>query len=330
MSALETVQKLLATVMVDGMEEGFRLWTGLYRAKVTDNKDPTKSGKVKVVMSDFGHKTAMNVWITPIFAMAGVDRGAFYPPEIGDMVRVIFFAGNQSKPLAYFPGWYLEDALPSEFVHGDDNAPHVRGFITRGGHSILMSDQPGKQFVQLLWHQAEDGDESLTDPSKTAVRPKPGEPPAGTGKTSWFRFNDDGGFQLSLSGGEAIFSYIPKEGAPSGQFQLLDSYSNNITMDDEGVKIQDTAGNMIGLYGGEINIICGKAINVTAKEINFGSGGMSLGSPAVMHAVVGEILMGWLSSHTHPTGVGPSGPAAAGPTGPPPPSILSKSVTLKV
>lgn len=317
MNPLEMVQTILATVMSDGLEEGFRLFTGMYRGKVTDNKDPKRRGRVKVQMGDFGHETAMNAWIEPVFALAGSDRGAFYPPEIGDLVRVIFFAGDQSKPFAYFPGWFTDNGLPAEFTFADDHTPYVRGFISRGGHALLMSDEPDKQFVQITWH-------------KPASAPAEGESAdRTTGKTSFFRFTKDGGFQLGLNNGEAMFSYLAKEGG-SGQFQLLDSYSNNITMDDEGIKIQDLDANMIGMYGGEINIICGKAINVSAPEVNFGSGGVSLGSPAIMHAVVGEVLMTWLASHTHPTGVGPSGPAAAAPTGPPPPSILSKSVKLKV
>jgi len=301
--------------MSDGLEEGFRLFTGMYRGKVTDNKDPEHRGRVKVQMGDFGHETAMNVWIDPVFALAGQDRGAFYPSEIGDLVRVIFFAGYQSQPFAYFPGWFTENGLPAEFTFADDHTPYVRGFISRGGHALLMSDEPDKQFVQLVWH-------------KPASAPAEGESAdRTTGKTSFFRFTKDGGFQLGLNNGEAVFSYLTKEGG-SGQFQLLDSYSNNITMDDEGIKIQDIEANMIGMYGGEINIICGKAINVMAPEINFGSGGVSLGSPAIMHAVVGEILLAYLASHTH-SGV-TTGPGVCGPpVVPPPPSILSKSIKVK-
>ena len=321
MSALDTIQAILATVMADGLESGFRLFTGMYRAKVSDNKDPEHRGRIKVVMSDFGHETMTNAWITPVFGMAGEDRGAFYPPEIGDMVRVVFFAGDQSRPLAYFPGWYIDDALPAEFKHGDDDAPHVRGFVTRGGHSILMSDNPEDRFVQMLWHDPASGDASLSDPSKSADRTP------GKGKMSWFRLTKDGGFQLALNGGEGSFSYLPKEGNPSGQFLLLDSYQNSIAMKDDGITITDTANNVIGMYDGEINIICGSAINITAKEVNFGSGGVSLGSPAVMHAVVGEILLAWLATHTHMS-TGPLLPTGP-PLPPPPPSILSKSVKVK-
>lgn len=322
MTPLETVQTILATAMSGGLEEGFRLFTGMYRGKVTDNKDPEHRGRVKVQMGDFGHETAMNTWVDPVFALAGQDRGAFYPPEVGDLVRVIFFAGDQSQPFAYFPGWFIDGALPSEFKHGADHTPYVRGFVSRGGHSLLMSDEPDNEFVKLVWHQPASGDASKSDPSKSAAR-------APKGKTSMLSFSKDGGFQLVSNSGEATLSYLPKANGAGAQFQLLDSYSNNITMDDEGIKIQDTKANMIGMYGGEVNIICGKAINVSAPEINFGSGGVSIGSPAIMSAVLGEPLLTWLAAHTHPTGVGPSGPAAVGPTGPPPPTILSKSVKLK-
>lgn len=325
MSALETIQQLLLTVMSDGLEAGFQLFTGLYRCKVSDNKDPEERGRIKVIMTDFGHTTETNIWITPIFAMAGKDRGAFYPPEVGDFVRVVFFAGDRSRPLAYFPGWYLEDALPSEFVHGSDHTPYVRGFISRGGHSVLMSDEPGKQFVQITWHKPADGDAALSDTSKTADRTPT------SGQLSWLRFTDDGGFQLVLNTGEATISYIPKD-AGGGQLMLSDSYSNTVVMDEEGVKLQDTNGSMIGMYGGDINLITEGKVSIAAKELDLGGAGVSLGSPALFSGVLGEILLAWLSAHTHLSAApgNPTGPAAAAPTGPAPIAALSKSIKVKV
>jgi len=315
---IETIQKLLATVMEDGLEEGFRLFTGLYRGRVKDNRDPEERGRIKVVMEDFGHDTALNQWVTPVFVLAGDKRGAFYPPEIGDKVRVVFFAGDQARPLAYFPGWYIDDALPSEFSHSDEHLPHVRGFVSRGGHSILFSDEPDEQFVQLLWHQPEDGDEMFDDPSKSADRT------AGVGKTSWLRFTKDGGFQLLANGGECVMSYE----TDSKQFIVLDSHGNQIVMDDQGLKLQDKEQNYLGLADGDVNIICKNAVNITAKEINFGSGGVALGSPAVNHSVLGELLLAYLTSHTH-VATGPTAPTSP-PVVPPPPSLLSKSIKVKV
>jgi hypothetical protein len=52
---------------------------------------------------------------------------------------------------------------------------------------------------------------------------------------------------------------------------------------------------------------------------------IALGKGADTPGVRGQDLMNWLVSHTHPTGVGPSGP----PINPPPPTILSTVVTLK-
>jgi len=61
--------------------------------------------------------------------------------------------------------------------------------------------------------------------------------------------------------------------------------------------------------------------------VNVGAGGVLLGADlATFSAVLGEPLMTWLATHNHGTGVGPSTP----PIIPPPPTILSQSIKLKL
>jgi len=144
---------------------------------------------------------------------------------------------------------------------------------------------------------------------------------------SWFRFDKEG-FQLSVNGGEFTMSYI----MDAKQFQILDSHSNSVTMDDEGIKLQDTKNSMIGMYGGDINILTDGKLSIAAKELDLGGAGVSLGGPlALFSAVLGETLLAWLAAHTHVAAgaTAPTGPAAAAPTGPPPPTILSKSIKVK-
>lgn len=46
------------------------------------------------------------------------------------------------------------------------------------------------------------------------------------------------------------------------------------------------------------------------------------------HAVLGELLIAWLNTHTHPSSWGPTGPASAGPTGAVPSTVLSTKVKI--
>lgn len=86
--------------------------------------------------------------------------------------------------------------------------------------------------------------------------------------------------------------------------------SNVITLDSNGVKIETTA---------KVVVSGATEFSVDASSIKLG------GSGAAKSAVLGESLLSWLNSHTHPTGVGPSGP----PTSPASSSLLSTTVKLK-
>lgn len=87
----------------------------------------------------------------------------------------------------------------------------------------------------------------------------------------------------------------------------------------------DNKGNLISLDKGKLNIVVDGNANITAKSVNLASSGVALGSPAPYSVPIGELLMTYLATHTHPTGVGPSGP----PLVPPTPSLLSRSVKMK-
>lgn len=81
---------------------------GVYRARVENNRDTTRMGKVQVRIPQFhgipGSSNYMDVynlpWASPITPTGtGYDHGSLMVPDIGDYVFVVFENGDRSTPL---------------------------------------------------------------------------------------------------------------------------------------------------------------------------------------------------------------------------------------
>lgn len=311
------LQDFLEKVMIFGLEY-FKVFPGLYRGIVTRVDDPEKRGRIQALVPGAGQVQPANVWIKPTSAGAGTNRGMFWPPEKGDTVFVSFAQGRPSKPELYLGGWYgspdqVSD-VPGEFPY-TNSVPQKRGFVTRMGHSIVFSDEKDNEYVRVTWHKADGGDaaQDLTqEVSATADREK--------GDFSFFELTKTGSIQMANKSGSYMF--MDAEGKA---ISLVSEQGHAVTMTDDGVTIMDKLGNLIALDKGKLNIVVDGNVNLTAGTVNLSAGGVNLGSPAPMSVPLGELLLTWLTSHTHPTGVGPSGP----PIVPPTPALLSKSIKVK-
>lgn len=287
-----TLDEFLEDLLNMGLEH-YRKFYGTYRAEVTRVDDPEKRGRIQAVVPGALQREAPNVWIDPAFDGAGDDRGFFWPPEVGDSVRVGFERGDPRYPNIYWGGWYGAPAarqhseVPTELGY-TGTAPTKRGFVTRSGHRLVFDDSNGAEQVQLAWHQPSPTDVSKTDPTKTSDRTG--------GFNSTLTFQTDGSIELKGKGGATI---------------LMDAAGKNI-------KIQDEGGNSITVGPSGITAKTSQTIDLVSTLVNICSGA---DSPAVR----GTELIQWLLSHTHPSPTGPTGP----PMIPPPASILSRNVRLK-
>ena len=111
-----------------------------YPAIVEDINDPSKEGRVKVLVEIIGHDEALSLWAYPSSPYAGPDRGFYSPPHKGDNVWVWFDHGDPTQP-HFSGGWWCNPArdtdneakpgtshVPDEFKN--DGAPNVRGMKT--------------------------------------------------------------------------------------------------------------------------------------------------------------------------------------------------------
>ena len=101
----------------------------IYRAKCIDNKDPLKTGRIKIVIPEVNYtkyKEGEGVWAYPCTPFAGCnleesdvsDFGCLMIPPINSYVFIFFEGGDINRPV-YFGGLITEGAIPTENQAGE-------------------------------------------------------------------------------------------------------------------------------------------------------------------------------------------------------------------
>ncbi len=90
---------------------------GNWRALVTDNLDPTKSGRVKISIETLQLR---NMWAEPAIQIGGSNiHGSYTIPRVGDKIFVFFDGGNINHPI-YFAASPSQKDIPTYFAGGED------------------------------------------------------------------------------------------------------------------------------------------------------------------------------------------------------------------
>jgi hypothetical protein len=200
-----------------------------FLARVLNNQDPDKRGRVKVSCPDLlGTNRELPDWVEPL-----LDWGWFYVPDVDELIEieVLLTTGRDTRGLetsihnlnmkwrgARFYGGEATDAprpIPELFK---ENYRGRRGFATPNGHILYFDDTPGKQEITLSW----------TDGS---------EPP----EYSSITLDKEGTILLSLNGGEHLFHLKDNELevklSEGASLKVTGKDSNTVTvLGDGGVK----------------------------------------------------------------------------------------------
>lgn len=281
--------------------EYFGRYYGIYRGVCMDNKDPNKQGRILVRVPAVTGVDTHGVWAWPAAKWGGKDSGDFCVPDEKDPVWVFFENGDKTAP-NYLGGWWPAPEGVN-FAEGLDayNAegiPTKRIFKTKAGHELSFEDDPETLSCKLVWH----------DPEKD--------------KYSFFAFTEDGSLQMANHKG----CFLELRATDDDELvMIMDKNSNQFSMDKDGTKIVDGSGNVIELKEGAIQFIGKKDLIINVPGVNIKTGGVTIGDVATDSAVKGTswlawwtaTVLPWLLAHTHPTGVGPSGPPIPPPLLPP-------------
>lgn len=111
---------------------------GAYYALVTQNKDEQNLHRVKVRFPWLpGGDVDQSYWALVATPMAGNEFGVHVLPEVGDLVVVMFLAGDISQPVVLGGIWSKTDTPPEDNSGGKND---FRGFKSRAGARFVLDD----------------------------------------------------------------------------------------------------------------------------------------------------------------------------------------------
>ncbi|WP_112245997.1 VgrG-related protein [Kribbella monticola] len=120
--------------------------TGVVIGQVSDNNDPEKLGRVKVMLPWLSDDY-VSAWARTVHAGAGKDRGTLIIPEVGDEVLVVFEQGDLRRPYVLgglYNGVDKPDAQGIDPIDSGSGAVNRRSIVSRKGHRIDLLDQDGQ------------------------------------------------------------------------------------------------------------------------------------------------------------------------------------------
>jgi uncharacterized protein involved in type VI secretion and phage assembly len=110
---------------------------------VTDNKDPSKLGRVKLKIPILSEQDT-TFWCPIIMLGAGKNRGWFFIPELNDEVLVMFEHGDLNRPLVVGALWNGKDKPPDKNPGGNPR----RLIKSRAGSKITFDDDKEQLIIE--------------------------------------------------------------------------------------------------------------------------------------------------------------------------------------
>lgn len=125
-------------------------WAGsLFLAEVLSVADPEHQARVQVRL----HATQgapdqdAPLWARIVCPFAGDDRGAFWLPDPGDLVAVVFVQGDVRLPVVLGGLWHGSAAPPEAMDGGGQN--NLKVLRSRNGVKVTLDDTTGQEQLVL-------------------------------------------------------------------------------------------------------------------------------------------------------------------------------------
>ena len=130
---------------------------GKYRAFVSDNVDPEKRGRCKLVVPSVMGETVSD-WALPCTPYGGAaDLGFLAVPPVGAQVVAEFMEGDISSPLWTGTFWRTADELPEEFAANDEPTANAGNDYTIPKSTPFMltgaGSDPNGDALTYCWEQ---------------------------------------------------------------------------------------------------------------------------------------------------------------------------------
>lgn len=127
------------------------------RAKVKDNEDPNKLGRIRVQFDwqaqlDDG---MMTPWLRMAQPYAGGGKGFSFIPEIGEEVMIDFEGGNAERPYVKGTLYNGVDGVDNKWVANSNSANQIKAIRTRNGHTIEIHDEGNDGYIRIYDNEKE-------------------------------------------------------------------------------------------------------------------------------------------------------------------------------
>lgn len=152
---------------------------GAYQATVVNVLDPDNRNRVQVRIYNADGVDSQDgaVWARVAVPFAGSSRGAFFMPDIGDEVLVVFLSGDSRFPVVIGGLWNGHDSAPDSFG-GSGNSVDRWTITGKAGTKIAIiedSSGPTIQFTtpgHLTGKMTDSGGGSIefTDSMQTSIK----------------------------------------------------------------------------------------------------------------------------------------------------------------
>ena len=203
--------------------------------KVTDNQDPDKLARVKVLVSVMGEDIETD-WIPVMSMYASTTCGALFIPEVDDQVLVAFMGDNPNRGVVLGSVWH-ENQLPPETQENSasdlnkDGENNLRFIKSRSGNMIIMDDKSGEEKLQIINADGKTRFEFLTKDKLLSIK-------------------TDKGFYLSAKQGISIEAkeckFLIKKG--------LKIEAGDIAMTSKSADVKIKASNAVAIEGSAIKL----------------------------------------------------------------------------
>jgi hypothetical protein len=226
----------LVADLTDKVEHRFY---GKYRGVVVDNQDPSKLGRLRLIVPSVLGKDVVTGWATPCAPYGGAPNlGFLFIPDKNAGVWTEFEEGDLEFPIWSGSFWCRPDATseaprPNDGVDGSEEgsiqSPPISKIIkTASGHTLQFEDASGSEMVLIR-----------------------------EGRQGHFMTMDGDGITVSDASANTI--RLTDRG-----ITITDKSQNLIEMTADGIKMTGPAGNIIDLSTGVLTITAGQPLTIDA------------------------------------------------------------------
>lgn len=215
---------------------------GKYRAFVSDNRDPEKRGRCKLIVPSVLGETVSDWALSCTLYGGAANVGAIAVPPKGAQVIAEFLEGDISSPLWTGSFWRRQEEVPEEFSANEE--PSAKVMRTESGHLLLFEDKDGEERV------------TLRSSAGASLEMEP-----------------DGALALTDSEGASVTL-----DAQAGEIRVEDARGNSLVMSSSGMVFKDPSGNEITTAAGGITVKAPATITIEGSAVAIGGSG---GEPLV-------------------------------------------------